>query len=78
MTKEEFMKLPPVVIDSEGGLVGLVFIGKGNVYASMPDAHGDNFLISTGIREDGTFNLDVEGTDWVEVSEGLGEKGELI
>ena len=78
MTKEEFLKLPPIIVEDAGQLRGLIWVGKGNVYAGLADAHGDNFLISTGIKADGTFSLDIEGCDWVEVEEGLGPNGALV
>ena len=66
---KDLIKFPPAVVQEPGKLTGLMYVGNGNVYAAIADHHGDNFIISTAIRADGTFSLDIESTDWVEVED---------
>jgi len=42
-----------------------VYLGAGNAYAAMPDAHGAPFLLSTGRYAEGGYSQNLE--DWCEV-----------
>ena len=82
MTKEAFLKVPPIEIDGEGGFTGMVYVGQKNVYAVMRGTHSDNFIILTPLREDKSWDMDVEATEWVELGDSVdnveGPEGELL